>query len=118
MEKKRNNILENIRYFRNKENFTQEYVASKLGMKQAGYGLIEAGERGLQYEVLLQIAEILKRDVVEIITYPNEYVKKEEKEHNREDPVEAILQIKLQSDKKEQVLKLVFGENNLEILNK
>lgn len=35
-----------------------------------------------------------------------------------EEPVEAILQIKLKKDKKDQVLKLVFGDNNIEILNK
>jgi hypothetical protein len=35
-----------------------------------------------------------------------------------QDSIEAILQIKLQADKKDQILKLVFGENNLEILNK
>ena len=34
------------------------------------------------------------------------------------EPVEAILQIKLQKDKKDQVLRLVFGDNNIEILNK
>ncbi len=35
-----------------------------------------------------------------------------------QEPIEATLQIKLKKDKKDQVLKLVFGENNLEILNK
>ena len=32
--------------------------------------------------------------------------------------VEAVLQIKLKKDKKDQVLRLVFGDNNIEILNK
>lgn len=32
--------------------------------------------------------------------------------------VDAILQIKLRKDKKNQVLNLLFGENNIEILNK
>ena len=34
------------------------------------------------------------------------------------EPVEAVLQIRLSKDKKDQVMKLVFGENNIEILNK
>ena len=53
--------------------------------------------------------------VIDIITYPDIYVKKEEA---ASDPVEAILQIKLQRDKKDQVLKLIFGDNDIEILNK
>ncbi len=35
-----------------------------------------------------------------------------------EEPVEAILQIRLRKEKKDQVLRLVFGDNNIEILNK
>ena len=41
-----------------------------------------------------------------------------EKKDPEQEPVEAILQIKLKKDKKDQVLKLVFGENDIEILNK
>ena len=52
---------------------------------------------------------------IDILTYPDVYVRKEEAEA---EPVEAILQIKLKKDKKDQVLKLVFGDNNIEILNK
>lgn len=35
-----------------------------------------------------------------------------------DEPMEAILQVRLRKDKKDQVLKLVFGENNIEILNR
>ena len=52
---------------------------------------------------------------IDLITYPDKYVKKSEQGG---EPVEAVLQIKLQKEKKEQVLKMIFGENNLEILNK
>jgi len=120
MKKERNNILENIVKFRKEKGFSQDYVASRVGMKQSGYALIESGERGLQYNVLLQIAMVIGVDVIEIIAHPNEYVEKDiaSCSADEREPVEAILQIKLQSDKKDQVLKLVFGENNLEILNK
>ena len=53
--------------------------------------------------------------VIDILTYPKIFV---ESTSNTLEPVEAILQIRLQKDKKDQVLKLVFGENNLEILNR
>lgn len=77
---------------------------------------IENGKRELKVVELEIIANALKVDMLYLLTYPHVYVKKERTEH--QEPIEAILQIKLQSDKKEQVLKLVFGENNLEILNK
>ena len=61
------------------------------------------------------ISNVLGISVIDLITYPKKYV---EKNSSEEEPVEAILQIKLKRDKKEQVLKLVFGDNNIEILNK
>ncbi len=52
---------------------------------------------------------------IDIITYPEIYVSQKE---TKEENVEVVLQMKLKKDKKDQVLSLVFGENNLEILNK
>jgi transcriptional regulator with XRE-family HTH domain len=116
---KRSGILNNILKIRKKMGFSQDYIASKIGMKQSGYGLIESGERGLQYEVLLQIAVVFKMDVIDIITYPKTYIDSSTILENAISIDEkVVLQIELKKEKKEQVLKLVFGENNLEILNK
>jgi transcriptional regulator with XRE-family HTH domain len=80
---------------------------------------IEKGKRELKVSELEIIAKALGVDVLFLITYPYVYVYVyEKKDENIKEPVEAVLQIKLQSDKKEQVLKLIFGEHNLEILNK
>ena len=49
--------------------------------------------------------------------YPDIYEKRRNGE-NFSDEVRATLTIELSQSKKEQVLKLVFGENNLEILNR
>ncbi len=106
------NILDNIRKIRISRGYSQEYIASRLDMKQGGYSLIEKGERKLTIDKLLQIAILLDVPLEQIISYP------EKKLEKKQEPVKAILQIELQEDKKDQVLKLVFGENNLEILNK
>lgn len=45
-------------------------------MKQAGYTLIMKGERGLQFEILEQIAMIFEMDITDIIKYPDKYEKK------------------------------------------
>jgi transcriptional regulator with XRE-family HTH domain len=111
-----NDILSNIKQLRDKAGLSQENMANLLNMEQASYGLIENGKRKLKYETLKQIALCFKLNVIDVITFPEKWsVINENKAH---EPVEAIIQIKLQSDKKDQVLKLIFGENNLEILNK
>ena len=102
-------LLENIAAIRKDKGLSQDNIADAIGMKQAGYSLIEKGERGLDYELLLQIATALGVSVTYIIDY---------KKQQKSDPVEAILQIKLNSNTKDQVLKLVFDKNDIEILNK
>jgi transcriptional regulator with XRE-family HTH domain len=114
----RGNILENIARIRKQKGFSQDYLASKLGMKQSGYGMIENGDRGLQYEVLLQIAVAFEMDVVDIITYPHKFIDATSILKDTFSIDEKVtLQIELKKEKKDQVLKLVFGQNNLEIFN-
>lgn len=109
------NILKNIIQIRNSKGLTKREVATLLKMNEASYGRIESGKIALSYNHLALIASALDISVIDLITYPKKYV---EKASSEEEPVEAILQIKLKKDKKEQVLRLVFGDNNIEILNK
>lgn len=116
MEKTEEKVLRNIIQIRNKEALTKRAMAEKLCINEASYGRIENGSIALSYSMLANIASIFNMSVIDVITYPDVYVKKDAKTES--EPIEAILQIKLQKDKKEQVLKLIFGENDIEILNK
>jgi len=107
-------ILENISKIRVNKKITQKSIAGFLEIEQGSYSLLERGERDLTIDRLLQIAIFFKMDVVDIITYPN---KGSYNKENEED-IKAILQIELKKDKKDQVMKLIFWDNNLEILNK
>ena len=106
-------ILENISKIRVNKKITQKTIADFLEIEQGSYSLLERGERDLTIDRLLQIAIFFKMDVVDIITYPN---KGSYNKENEED-IKAILQIELKKDKKDQVMKLIFGDNSLEILN-
>lgn len=110
-----NNILGNIRAIRLKKRLSQEYMAETLGVTQTAYSLWEKGKRELTYNNLLRIAEVLDENVVNIITYPDVYVLAEER---IEQTPKAVLQVELDQDKKEQVLKLVFGERCAEMIIK
>lgn len=106
-------ILEIIKEIRLKKGYSQEYLASKIGMTQGGYALIEKGERGLLYKTLIQIALIFEMDVCEIIKY------KDFPKENIESFAEKVfIQIEVQKEKKDQVLNIIYGDNNLKISNK
>jgi transcriptional regulator with XRE-family HTH domain len=109
-------IVKNLTEIRKKNHVSQEVIAEALNVDTSVISNIEKGKRELKVSELEIIAKAIGVDVLYLITYPHIYEKKVDVDSK--EPVEAILQIKLQSDKKEQVLKLVFGENNLEILNK
>lgn len=107
-------ILRNIAEIRKELGYSQEYMGSKIGLEQAGYALIERGQRGLTVSRLLQIADVFNLNVIDVILHGVD----NKAEGVREPEVKAQLTIELKADKRDQVLKLVFGDNNLEILNK
>ena len=71
-------------------------------------------QQRLTFGQLSKIATNLSMREIDIITYPK-VLKSDRKD---DEPVEAVLQIRLTKDKRDQVMKLVFGDNIIEILNK
>lgn len=108
-------ILQNIRKIMNDKNLTQYAIAEYMGTSESQFSKILKGSVQLSLKQLENLASSLSMREIDIITYPARYVEDSAAEN---EPVEAVLQIKLKKDKKDQVLKLVFGENNIEILNK
>ena len=108
-------IAKNIREIRLQKSINQQVIADALGLDVAVVSNIEQGKRDLKFKDLEKISNALGMSVIDLITFPDKYIKAES---IKEEPIEAILQIKLKKDKKDQVLKLVFGDNNIEILNK
>lgn len=77
-------IYENIRRIRISKGYSQEYVASKLGMNQSNYGKLEKGNTQLTIERLEQIAKVLEVNMFTImISEKNpEFIKWPEKEYD------------------------------------
>ncbi|TAE45679.1 MAG: XRE family transcriptional regulator [Cytophagia bacterium] len=63
------NIGTKIKKVRELRNFTQDYVAEKLEMTQAGYSKIEQGIVDVPYSRLEQIAKVLNIKIEDIISF-------------------------------------------------
>ena len=61
--------INKIKNIRELKNYTQEYMAEKLGLTQAGYSKIEKGNTSLSYEKLVEIGKILDVTVEDIISF-------------------------------------------------
>ena len=112
---KEEDVIRKIIQIREEHGITKRELAERLEMNEASYGRIESGKIALSFKHLAQIASAFGMEVIDILTYPKKFV---EAGQNDDEQVEAVLQIKLKKEKKEQVLKLVFGDNNIEILNR
>ena len=108
-------VLTNIQKILREKGISQAELSRLTEIDPATISKTFSGAAQLKVNTLSIIATSLKMSVVDIITYPDRYVRISSSE---QEPVEAILQIKLKKDRKDQVLKLIFGEHNLEILNK
>lgn len=112
MSNQRKKVLETVKIIRESKNYSQERMADLMGISQSAYARFESGRSKTDLETLELFANYFDKSLLELFFYP------EELPNGANTELKAQLIIELKEDKKEQVLKLVFGDNNLEILNK
>ena len=108
------NAVDNIKLIRVEKGIPQKKIADALNVDISVISNIENGKRELKVSELEIIASCLEVSVIDLFTYPEKYVPI----NSIGDDIAATLTIQLRKEKKDQILKLVFGDNNLEILNK
>ena len=106
-------MTDNIRKILNDRNLTQVAAAGFAGMSQAQFSKVMGGLSNFTTWQLSKMASGLGMRLIDIFTYPEVYqaVKSESEE------LTASITIQLKDEKKEQALKLLFGEKNLKLLN-
>ncbi|SMO62307.1 helix-turn-helix domain-containing protein [Solitalea koreensis] len=61
------NVHSKIRQIRESKNYSQEYMALKLGISQNAYSKTELGHTTITLERLYEIAKILELNILDII---------------------------------------------------
>ncbi|MDY3852428.1 MAG: XRE family transcriptional regulator, partial [Prevotella sp.] len=69
----------------------------------------------LKLEDVSKLATSFSMREIDLITYPDVYLSQKETMQNEP---EVVLQIKLKKDKRDQVLRLIFGNKDIEVLSK
>jgi transcriptional regulator with XRE-family HTH domain len=67
-------VIANIRKIREFRNYTQDYLAAKLLISQNAYSKIELGYSSITLARLVQIAEILEVELVDIVSLDGEEI--------------------------------------------
>lgn len=107
-------VVENIIKIMADRGIKQSFMAISLDISEQQVSKILNGRIKLSLLMLSKIASFFGMREIDIITYPEVYVAQSEDNRNPK----AILQVELDQDKKEQVLKLVFGERCAEMIIK
>lgn len=71
-------VIENIKTIRLKKGINQEVIAEALNFETANWSRIENGKQELRVSQLEKIANCLQVSVIDLFTYPEVYVKREE----------------------------------------
>jgi transcriptional regulator with XRE-family HTH domain len=61
-------VAERLKHIRLKKNYSQDYVASKIGLSQKAYSKIENNETRLNVETLILLSDVLETPVAEFFT--------------------------------------------------
>ena len=67
-------VHEKIRFMRQSKNWSQEDMATKLGMSVNGYAKIEHGKTDATYSKLEQIAGALDADLMDLMTFGEKHI--------------------------------------------
>lgn len=108
-------VIDNLRKIMIDRKLTQATIGAYGGISASQISKVFSGQVGISITQLENIATCLDMRIIDLFTYPEIYVPSKSA---KEDEITASLTIQLKKEKKEQVLRLVFGDNNLEILNK
>lgn len=115
MEELSKKIVDNIRKIIAERNLKQSAVGDMANISESQFSRVLKGQVQLSLNQLANIASGLGLRAIDIITYPEVYVSQTEREDNCP---EVLLQLKLRKEKKNQVFKLLFGDNDIDIINK
>lgn len=96
---------------------TSSAFAKLIGKQRQNMESTVFSKASIDTDLLKRISEVLDFDFFEYYR-PIDEEKDNCNKKNYNDEIKATLTIELKSEKKEQVLKLIFGEKNLEMLEK
>jgi len=104
-----NTIYQTIKELRILNNKTQADIAFALNLETSAYGKLERGATDITLKKLEVIAEYFNMPVTDLIAYPKKLICADNLV-NAEIEEKVTLTIELKKEKKEQALKMVFGE--------
>ena len=111
---KTHSVVKNLCKIKNDREIGQNELGALVGFDSSTMSKIFKGTRKLSLEDVSKIAAALNMRDIDLYTYPKIFRECE----NINNDIKAQLTVELREDLKEDVLKLIFGNSNLKVINK
>jgi transcriptional regulator with XRE-family HTH domain len=82
------NLIRNIEIIRKQKGYSQEYIAQNMHVDNAVISNIEKGKRKLKWDEIEIFSNIFEMSILDLITYPEVYVKKDAQMNILTEPLE------------------------------
>ena len=110
-------LRRSVRRIMQDKELSQNFIADIANTDSGQMSKILSGKGRFTLQHVENLANYFGFRTIDMFTYPDQYVPKE-KDRKREDAPDVVVSLRLNGEKKEQVMRLVFGEHDIEILNK
>ena len=111
-------VVENLRKIMRDRKLTQATMAQYAQTTPSQFSKILNGNVQISIWQLSNIATELSMNIIDLFTYPQKYVDLDSIRLDSRQEVKATLTIEMGQEKKDQVFRFIFGDNNVKILNK
>lgn len=99
-------------------NITQSAMAEFAETSTSQFSRMINGKLEFSLQHIANIANRLNMEIEELFAYKKGKANEKESSDTDTEPTEVLFQVKLRKDKKDQAMRLIFGDNYLEIFNK
>lgn len=108
-----------LKEIRESKGFSTYDVAKMMHITQSSYARIERGDTKIDLDRLSIFADVMEMSIVDVLMYPERYINIRDigKEINNAGP-EVIVQIRVKEKKREEILRMLFGDSDVEILKR
>ena len=108
-----------LKAIRESKGFSTYDVAKMMHITQSSYARIERGDTKIDLDRLSIFADVMEMSIVDVLMYPERYINIRDigKEINNVGP-EVIVQIRVKEKKREEILRMLFGDSDVEILKR
>lgn len=111
-------VVENLRKIMRDKKLTQATMAQYAQTTPSQFSKILNGSVQISIWQLSNIATSLSVNIIDIFTYPKIFIDLDSIRLDSRQEVKATLTIELGQEKKDQVFRFIFGDNDVKILNK